>query len=56
MQKTNDSTTMKMHLKRAKVKVTDRKDGLTLEVLLTFCLIAFIVFIFFAITFRLYNH
>ncbi|HEY0269210.1 MAG TPA: hypothetical protein VGC12_08260 [Methyloradius sp.] len=59
MHKNNLSSDLEVRLHNDEVKATDSspnwKDGLTLEIFMTFCLVGFIAFIFVAIIFRLYN-
>ncbi|BCM26248.1 hypothetical protein [Methyloradius palustris] len=57
MPKTNVSSDFEVHLHNNEVNAnhgnTGWKDGLTLEIFLTVCLIALMTFIFVAITYRL---
>ena len=57
MHKTNVPSDFEGHLHnnevKAKLENSGWKDGLTLEIFLTVCLIALMIFIFVAITYRL---
>lgn len=59
MQKTKVLSDLDMCSNKDEVEATDGnpnwKDGLTLEVFMSFCFIALIAFILIAITYRLYN-